>query len=172
MNLGGGRGTGEGFGGRALHDHAADITREEIPGIVSHHAEESVLARAHGGAGVAAPARHGSGVGGAPGLSVRALLTFLGAWIATGGVVAALDPPAAPGWTPVVGGLGAAFLAVAVVALEDTLAEDALKGIIFSFLGGSLLLMGLPAWVGWPLVVGPWVGFVGGRRRGGWERRP
>jgi hypothetical protein len=107
-------------------------------------------------------------------LSVRALLTFLGAWIATGGVVAALDPPAAPGWTPVVGGLGAAFLAVAVVALEDTLAEDALKGIIFSFLGGSLLLMGLPAWVGWPLVVGPWVGFVGGRGRGrgGWERRP
>jgi hypothetical protein len=103
---------------------------------------------------------------------VRPLLTFLAAWAATGGLVAALDPPGAPAWTPVVGGLGAAFLAVAVVALEDTRAEDALKGIIFSFLGGSLLLMGLPGWVGWPLVVGPWIGFVGGRGRTGSERRP
>ena len=98
---------------------------------------------------------------------LRPLLTFLGAWGATTVIAAWTADAGAPLWTALVGGLGAGFLASAVVAMEEGFREDLLKGVIFAFLGGALLLMDLPGWVGWPLVLGPWAGFVGNRGRSG-----
>lgn len=97
---------------------------------------------------------------------MRPLLTFLAAWVAGATLIDLLAPAQAPFWTALVGGLGAGFLAATVVAMEEGVVEDALKGGIFGFLGGALLVMGMPGWVAWPLVVGPWVGFLGNRRRG------
>lgn len=94
----------------------------------------------------------------------RTFLTFLAAAAATIIVTLLTADPATPFWTAPVAGMGAGFLAAAVVAMEEGMVEDAMKGAIFGFLGGALLLMGLPGWVGWPLVVGPWAGFVGNRR--------
>jgi len=100
-----------------------------------------------------------------PAPMLRPSLTLLFALVVTSALVALTAEPGAPPWTALVGGLGSGFLAAAVVALEEGLVEDGLKGVIFAFLGGALLVMGLPGWVAWPLVVGPWVGFVANRGR-------
>lgn len=94
---------------------------------------------------------------------LRAFLTFVAAWVGTTALVAAVAPDE-PFWTAAVGGLGAGFLAATVVGMEEGLAEDLAKGVIFGFVGAALLWMDMPGWVGWPLVLGPWVGLVGNRR--------
>lgn len=98
---------------------------------------------------------------------LRAAATFLTAWIVTTLVAALGALPGTPSWTAWVGGLGAGFLASTVVLMEERLAEDLLKGVIFGFIGGALLFLDVPGWVGWPLIVGPWVGLLGNRGRGG-----
>ena len=98
---------------------------------------------------------------------IRGLLTFVAATFLTALVTALTAAPGAPLWTALVAGIGGGFLAGAVVALEEGPAEDALKGVIFGFVGGALLYWGLPGWMGWPLVTGPWIGFVANRGRQG-----
>lgn len=93
----------------------------------------------------------------------RSAATFLAAWIATSLVAVLGADPGTPLWTALVGGLGAGFLAATVVIMEEGLAEDVLKGVIFGFIGGALLYLDVPGWVGWPLILGPWVGLLGNR---------
>ncbi len=95
---------------------------------------------------------------------LRAFLTFLAALVGTAVLVAATAAPGTPLWTALVAGVGAGFLAATVVGMEEGLTEDLAKAAIFGFVGAALLWMDMPGWVGWPLVLGPWVGLVGNRR--------
>lgn len=98
---------------------------------------------------------------------MHSLLTFLVAAGVTAVLVWWRNEPGLPWWTAVVGAVGAGFLAAIVVVMRETIVEDLVKALIFTVIGVVLLFQGIPAWMAWPILVGPWVGLVfngGGKR--------
>ena len=95
---------------------------------------------------------------------VRPFLTLLFGWAATTPVLMLSALPGTPAWTAWVGGMGAGFLAVGMVLVEDGVWEDAIKAGVLTGVGILLLTQDVPGWMVWPLLLGPWVGFFAARR--------
>ena len=104
------------------------------------------------------------------------LLAFVCAAIVSGALIVWRGEPGAPVWSVGLGAMGAGFLASVVVVMREGLVEDLVKSVVFTVIGGVLLIQGVPPWMAWPLVVGPWAGLVvnraTGRNPSGGDARP
>ncbi len=100
---------------------------------------------------------------------MQGIITFAVAFGVTLGVVWWRGDPADPVWSLVLGPGGAGVLAAAMVMMRETFIEDLVKAGIFTVIGGVLLFQGVPPWMGWAMVMGPWVGLV---FNGGGARAP
>lgn len=100
---------------------------------------------------------------------MRFLLAFAAAFVVSLGLILWLGEPGAAVWTRLLGPLGAGSLAAVVVSMREGFVPDLIKAVVFTGIGGVLLFQGIPPWMAWPVVVGPWAGlaFNQGGRRGG-----
>jgi hypothetical protein len=94
----------------------------------------------------------------------RALVTgLLAAVIAIGLVV--WRSAALPGILPLaVAAVIAGLPAAAITIMRESVIEDLLKACLAIVLGALLLWQGVPVWVAWPVMVGPFVGMLGVNR--------
>ncbi len=97
---------------------------------------------------------------------MRTLLSFVVAFFATLALTLLRPEPDSPVWTLAVGPMGAGFLAAIVVGMREPLPQDLVKAGIFTGIGLFLLSRGIPTWMVWPVIVGPWVGLAVNQLRG------
>lgn len=106
---------------------------------------------------------------------MQTIIGFATAFVVSLGLLLLIGEPEAAFWTRVVGPMGAGCLAAIMVVMRETLIEDLIKAVIFTVIGGVLLFQGIPPWMAWPVIVGPWAGTVvnsGGGRTLGTRHEP